>query len=114
MLITSVRIKKINTGNVLGVASIQLDNCLVIHNIKLIQLEDKRIISFPNRKVKKYELNSVGEYVTKDEYTDIVHPSNKDFREYIETALFEVYDKESGDLDNETVSSEEGVESINE
>lgn len=94
MQITSVRIKKTNNDKVLGVASIQLDNCLVIHGIKLIQLEDKRIISFPNKKIKKYEVDDNGEYVTKDEYTDVVHPSNSEFRKYIEDALFEIYDKE--------------------
>lgn len=94
MQITSVRIKKTNNDKVLGIASIQLDNCLVIHGIKLIQLEDKRIISFPNKKIKKYEVNDDGEYVTKDEYTDVVHPSNSEFRKYIEDALFEIYDKE--------------------
>ncbi len=94
MQITSVRIKKTNNDKVLGIASIQLDNCLVIHGIKLIQLEDKRIISFPNKKIKKYEVDDNGEYVTKDEYTDVVHPSNSEFRKYIEDALFEIYDKE--------------------
>ena len=94
MQITSVRIKKTNNDKVLGIASIQLDNCLVIHGIKLIQLEDKRIISFPNKKIKKYEVDDNGEYITKDEYTDVVHPSNSEFRKYIEDALFEIYDKE--------------------
>ena len=94
MQITSVRIKKTNNDKVLGIASIQLDNCLVIHGIKLIQLDDKRIISFPNKKIKKYEVDDNGEYVTKDEYTDVVHPSNSEFRKYIEDALFEIYDKE--------------------
>ena len=28
------------------------------------------------------------------EYADIVHPSNKTFREYIETELFKIYDTE--------------------
>ena len=39
MQITSIRLKKINSKkeNLIGVASIELDNCLVIHGIKLIQ-----------------------------------------------------------------------------
>lgn len=95
MQITSVRIKKTNNDKVLGIASIQLDNCLVIHGIKLIQLDDnRRIVSFPNKKVKKYEVTDTGSYETKDEYTDVVHPSNPEFRKYIEDSLFEIYDKE--------------------
>ena len=57
MKITSVRIKKNNSDNnntLLGIASVQFDNCLIIHDVKLIQLENKRIVSFPNKKVKKY------------------------------------------------------------
>lgn len=95
MKITSVRIKKNNTASpfVLGIASVQLDNCLVIHNIKLIQREDKRMISFPSIKVKKYKVNSEG-YEQNYEYTDVVHPSNSEFRKYIEDELFKIYDLE--------------------
>ena len=101
MQITSIRIKKLNNNKVLGVASVQLDNCLVIHGIKLIQLDDnRRIVSFPNKKVKKYEVTDTGSYETKDEYTDVVHPSNPEFRKYIEDSLFEIYDKE-GETVNE-------------
>ena len=55
MEISSVRIKRNNNHDdaLLGVASVEFDNCFIIHDIKLIQLKDKRIISFPNKKVKK-------------------------------------------------------------
>lgn len=102
MEITSIRIKKNNSGTQpLGVASIQLDNCLVIHDIKLIQLDNKRIISFPHRKVKKFILTDNG-YDQNYEYTDLVHPSNSEFRNYIETELFKIYDSdEKGENFNE-------------
>lgn len=101
MKITSVRIKKNNKENepLLGIANIQLDDCLVIHDIKLVQLENgKRIISFPNKKVKRYTIDN-GDYEESYEYSDIVHPSNKEFRAYIEAELFKIYDKETrGDI----------------
>lgn len=104
MKITSVRIKKNNNkenNTLLGTASIQLDNCLVIHDIKLIQLDNKRIISFPHRKVKKFILTDNG-YDQNYEYTDLVHPSNSEFRNYIETELFKIYDSdEKGENFNE-------------
>ena len=102
MTITNIRIKRNNKINdkLIGVASIQLDNCLVIHNIKLIQLKDRRIICFPSQKIKKYELTNSNNLEMKYEYSDIVHPSNSEFRKYIETELFKYYDM-GGLTDNE-------------
>ena len=78
MEITNVRMKKVNNNDrVLAVISVQFDNCLIVHDIKIIQLEDKRIISFPNKKYKRYEMTN-GSYEETFEYTDIVHPSNKE------------------------------------
>ena len=99
MQITSIRIRKNknNNGNVLGTASIQLDDCLVIHGIQIINLDGKRGLSFPNRRTKKYIMEN-GEYVIKNTYADIVHPSNVEFRKYLETEIFKIYDKdEKGD-----------------
>lgn len=94
MDITSVRIKRNSNPNdqLLGVASIQLDGCLVIHGIKLLQMKDKRVVSFPNKKIRKYDYISDGKYQEKYEYTDIVHPSNAEFRNYIETEIFKYFD----------------------
>lgn len=96
MTITSVRIRK-NKNSVndtlLGIASIELDNCLVIHDIKLVKLKDKRIVCFPNKKVKKY-IMSDGQYEENFEYSDIVHPSNTEFRKYVEEELYKIYDSE--------------------
>lgn len=94
MKITSIRIKKNHKDNiVLGVASVQLDDCLVIHDIKLINNNGKRLLSFPNRKTKRYVYEN-GEYSEQDTYADIVHPSNSEFRQYLEKEIFMVYDNE--------------------
>ena len=104
MKITSIRIKK-NKHNkdntLLGIASIELDNCLVITNLKLIQLDNKRFVCFPNRKQTRYVYDMNGTYTLATEYTDLVHPCTKEFRQYIETELFKIYDKEEETLDNE-------------
>lgn len=96
MKLTSIRIKKTARpeDGLLGIASIQLDDCLVIHDIRLVQLKDKRIISFPNKKIKKYMYNEDGCYES-FQFADLVHPSNKEFRDYIETELYRIYDAES-------------------
>lgn len=94
MEITSIRIKKNhNNYSILGVASIQLDNCLVIHDIKIINNNGKRLLSFPNRKTKRYVYEN-GEYSEQDTYADIVHPSNSEFRQYLESEIFKVYDSD--------------------
>lgn len=96
MTITNVRLKKVKSDDeqLLGIASILLDNCLVIHNIRLIRLANgKRIVCFPSKKMKKFEM-SEDAYVEKYEYTDIVHPANQEFREYIEEELYRIYDME--------------------
>lgn len=103
MKITSVRIKKNNSENnktLLGIASVQFDDCLIVHDVKLVQLENKRMISFPNKKVVKYTVNEDG-YNQNYEFTDIIHPSNKEFRQYVEEELFKMYDAEIGGNNNE-------------
>lgn len=103
MKITSVRIKKNNVSDnkhLLGIASVQFDDCLVVHDIKLICLDGKRMLSFPNKKVKKYMVNEDG-YEQNFEFSDVVHPSNREFRQYIEEELFKIYDTEIGGSGNE-------------
>lgn len=105
MKITSIRIKKSNSPKnkyVLGTASIELDNCLVIHDIQLLNVEGKKMISFPSKKVKKYvysEEEHTGQYSQNYEYTDIVHPSNQEFRTYIQDTLFDIFESEVENTD---------------
>lgn len=95
MTITSIRVKKNNNGgSTLGVASVQLDNCLVIHDIKIIDNNGKRLLSFPSKKTKRYVMEN-GEYSEKNSYMDIVHPSNSEFRQYLQDEILKVYDSEN-------------------
>ncbi len=64
--------------------SITLNNCLAIHNLKIIQGQRGLFVSMPARKNK-----SGG-------FTDIVHPINQEFRDYIETVVVEAYWRELG------------------
>jgi len=98
MKITSIRIKRNIKANenYLGTASIQLDDCLIIHGIKLYEVKGKRIVSFPNKKIKKCDVVLEGGYKEKYEYSDIVHPSNAEFRNYINSEIFKYYDLGGG------------------
>ena len=51
--ITEVRIKKINKGDLLAAASICIDNCFIVREIKLLNGKNGRYISMPKRKIKK-------------------------------------------------------------
>ena len=69
MEITDVRVRKIDSNKLVGVATITLDNNFAVHDIKIIRNNEKLFISMPSRK-------------TPDgEFKDIAHPINQTFRD---------------------------------
>lgn len=83
MKITDVRVRLVAKEEVKlrAVASITIDECFVVHDIKVIEGKDGLFISMPSRK-------------TPDgEFKDIVHPINTETREMIKTAVLEAYEK---------------------
>ena len=81
MKITDVRIRLVNKedNKLKAVASITLDECFVIHDIKVIEASDGMFIAMPSRK-------------TNDgEYKDIAHPLNTETRELIKKAILTAY-----------------------
>ena len=62
-----------------AVASITIDDCFVIHDIKVIEADSGAFIAMPSRK-------------TNDgEYKDIAHPLNTETRELIKKAILTAY-----------------------
>ena len=83
MKISDIRIRlvKKDDGKLKAVASITIDECFVVHDIKVIEGNEGPFISMPSRK-------------TPDgEYKDIVHPINTETREMIRDAVLEAYHK---------------------
>ena len=81
MKITDIKIRKLyNTGNVRAILSITIDNCFAVHELRIIQNEDKLFVSMPSR------IDETGAF------RDIVHPINPETREYIESAVIGFYD----------------------
>ena len=83
MKISDIRIRlvKKDDGKLKAVASITIDECFVVHDIKVIEGSEGPVISMPSRK-------------TPDgEYKDIVHPINTETREMIRDAVLEAYKK---------------------
>ena len=92
MKITDIKIRKLySTGNVRAIISITLDNCFAVHELRIIQNEDKLFVSMPSR---VYETGA---------FRDIVHPINPETREYIEAAVIGFYDNYVSAL-NEVIS----------
>ncbi len=83
MKITDVRVRLVAKDELKlrAVASITIDECFVVHDIKVIEGKDGLFISMPSRK-------------TPDgEFKDIVHPINTETREMIKSAVLEAYEK---------------------
>lgn len=83
MKITDVRIRMVTKedAKLKAVASITIDECFVIHDIKVISGKEGLFISMPNRKTPE------------GDYKDIVHPINTETREMIKSIILEAYEK---------------------
>ena len=84
MQITSVNVKKIEKedSRMKGIASVLIDDCFAIRDIRIIEGNEGLFIAMPSRK------NAEGEY------HDIAHPINAETRKMFEDAIFEAYAKE--------------------
>lgn len=78
--ITDIKIRLVNADSKLkAVASIVIDDCIAIHDIKILSGEGRDFIAMPSRK-------------TPDgTYRDIIHPINSETREIIKNAIFAKY-----------------------
>lgn len=78
--ITDIKIRLVNADSKLkAVASIVIDDCIAIHDIKILSGEGGDFIAMPSRK-------------TPDgTYRDIIHPINSETREIIKNAIFAKY-----------------------
>ena len=89
--ITDVRVRIVNKDDakLKAVASITIDDCIVVHDIKIINGEKGLFVSMPSRK-------------TPDgEYKDIVHPINTETREILVKAIFAAYEEAQKNADAE-------------
>ena len=82
MEITDIKIRKIITeGRLRAVVSITIDNALAVHDIKIVQGDERLFIAMPSRK----DENGV--------FRDIVHPILPDARKLIEESILDAYQK---------------------
>ncbi len=83
MKISDVRIRmvKSETSKIKASASITIDECFVVHDIKVIEGNEGYFIAMPSRK-------------TPDgEFKDIVHPLNTETREMIKEVVLKAFNE---------------------
>lgn len=82
MKVTNVSVRKLENqeSKCKAVATVVLEDCLAIHNIRIIEGKDKLFISMPSKKVE-------------DKYYDYVHPTVNSLRQELERAILEEYNK---------------------
>ena len=82
MEITNINVRKICSNDKMkAVCSVTFDDMLVIHDIKIIESENKTFIAMPSRK-------------TPDgEFKDIVHPLNTETREMIKEIVLKAFEE---------------------
>lgn len=98
--ITEVRVRLNDIPEVIlkAYASITLNHCLAVHNLKIIQGPRGLFVSFPARR------NKVGGF------SDIVHPINQACRDYFERVIIGEYQRSLGLPIDEDELSEDGDE----
>lgn len=78
--ITDVKIIKVDRGTrIRGIASITINNCFVVNDIKIIESKGGLFIGMPSRPIPN------------GEFKDIAHPINSETREKIQNAILEEY-----------------------
>ena len=83
MTITDIRIKRVSTeGKMKAVVSVTFDDAFVVHDIKVIEGQDKLFTAMPSRKTPE------------GEYKDIAHPINSEMRTQLEQQIVAQYEKE--------------------
>ncbi len=81
MKITDVRIRLKDEEKLKGIASITIDECFVVHDIKVIDGKDGLFVSMPNKK------NAEGVH------KDIAHPIKTETRMELQAIVLEAYKK---------------------
>jgi len=81
MKLTSINVRKVEKedSRMKGIASVLLDDCFAIHDIRIIEGDNGLFIAMPSRKT------------ATGGYRDIVHPINPETRKMFEDAILEAY-----------------------
>ena len=82
MEITDIKIRRIVTeGRLRAVVSVTIDNMLAVHDIKIVQGDERLFVAMPSRK----DENGV--------FRDIVHPISGASRKMLENEILDAYQR---------------------
>lgn len=81
MNITDVRFRAVQRtqGKMCAVASVTIEDCFVIHDIKIFDRDGEYYIGMPSRKT------------SEGDYKDICHPLNTETRKYLQDVIVSAY-----------------------
>ena len=86
MQITDIRVRQVfDEGKMKARVSITIDNCFVIHEIKVIEGENGVFIAMPSKKL-------LG-----GEFKDIAHPINRETRLMLQDAIIKAYEEKAAE-----------------
>lgn len=93
MEITDVKIRRIMTeGRLRAVVSVTINDLLAVHDIKVVQGDERLFVAMPSRK----DENGV--------FRDTVHPITASFRKNLEERILDAYSKQIAMLEAESVN----------
>lgn len=87
-IITNVSVYTLNDSNskTLALATVTISDCLVLTGLRIVKGKKGMFVSMPQRKLSKPDKNG-------NEYADIFFPVTHDFREELNNAILDEYDK---------------------
>lgn len=95
MEITDIKIRRIVTeGRLRAVVSVTIDNMLAVHDIKIVQGDERLFVAMPSRK----DENGV--------FRDIVHPISGTSRKLLENEILDAYQRHLAVMEAEEQDSQ--------
>lgn len=83
MEITEVRLRLVKEpGKLKAAASITIDGCFVVHDLRVVEAEGGLFVAMPNKR------QGTGEF------RDVAHPINNETRDYISKVVIDKYKEE--------------------
>lgn len=87
-IITNISVYTLNDANskTVALATVTISDCLVLTGLRIVKGKKGMFVSMPQRKLSKPDKNG-------NEYADIFFPITHDFREELNNAVLDAYDK---------------------